>query len=41
MAADEAVLGSGRFGTDVDGFKAMADYVKQWPDRVWAIEGCN
>jgi transposase len=41
MTADEAVLGGGRFGTDVDGFRAMTEYVKQWPDRVWAIEGCN
>ena len=41
MAADEVVLGGGRFGTDVDGFRAMTEYVKQWPDRVWAIEGCN
>ena len=41
MGADEEVLGGGRFGTDVAGFKAMTEYVKQWPDRVWAIEGCN
>ena len=41
MAADEGVLGGGRFGTDVAGFKAMTEYVKQWPDRVWAIEGCS
>ena len=41
MAADEAVLTVGRFGTDVDGFKALTDHVKRWPDRVWAIEGCN
>ena len=41
MGADEEVLGSRRFGTDVAGFKAMFEYVKQWPDRVWAIEGCN
>ena len=41
MSADEEVLGGGRFGTDVAGFKAMTEYVKQWPDRVWAIEGCN
>jgi hypothetical protein len=34
-------LGGRRFGTDVDGFKAMTEYVKQRPDRVWAIEGCN
>ena len=41
MTADESVLGSRRFGTDVAGFKEMTDYVKQWPDRVWAIEGCS
>ena len=41
MSADEGVLGGGRFGTDVAGLKAMTDYVKQWPDRVWAIEGCS
>ena len=41
MTADEAVLGGGRFGTDVDGFRAMTEYLKRWPDRVWAIEGCN
>ena len=41
MAADETVLGGGRFGTDRDGYQAMLRYVKQWPDRVWAIEGCS
>ena len=41
MTADEEVLGGGRFGTDVAGFTAMVEYVKQWPERVWAIEGCN
>jgi transposase len=41
MAADERVLGGGRFGTDIAGFKAMLDYVARWPNRVWAIEGCN
>ncbi len=41
MAADEEVLGGGRFGTDTAGFKSMLEYVTQWPDRVWAIEGCN
>jgi len=41
MAADEEVLGGGRFGTDTPGFKAMLEYVTRWPDRVWAIEGCN
>jgi transposase len=41
MTADEGVLGGGRFGTNVEGFKAMSEYVKRWPDRVWAIEGCS
>jgi hypothetical protein len=41
MTADEAVLGGGRFGTDVAGFKAMLGYVTRWPDRVWAVEGCH
>ena len=41
MAADEAVVGGGRFATDPAGFKELGQYVRAWPDRVWAIEGCN
>jgi transposase len=41
MAADETILGGGRFATDADGFAAMARYVSRFSDRVWAIEGCN
>ena len=41
MTSDETVLGGGRYGTDVDGFAAMRRYVSRFPDRVWAIEGCN
>ena len=41
MDADEAVLGGGRFGTDVAGFRSMLDSVQGWPNRVWAIEGCS
>jgi transposase len=41
MAGDETILGGGRFGTDAAGYEAMLDYVRQWPERVWAIEGCN
>ena len=40
MTADEDVVGGGRFGADRDGYDAMLRYGKQWPDRVWAIEGC-
>ena len=35
----ESVLGSGRFTTDKAGFAAMRKYVKQWPEREWAVEG--
>ena len=41
MTADETVLGGGRYGTDVAGFAEMGRYVSQFPDRVWAIEGCS
>jgi transposase len=40
MAADETVLGGGRFGTDAEDYAAMLRYVQQWSERVWAIEGC-
>ena len=41
MTSDETVLGTGRFGTDRDGYASMVTYAKQWPDRVWAVEGCQ
>ncbi|MEU2172583.1 IS110 family transposase, partial [Micromonospora chersina] len=41
MARDETVVGGGRFDTDRDGYTAMRKYASQWPDRVWAIEGCQ
>ena len=41
MTSDEQVLGGGRFATDVEGFAAMLTYVAAWPDRVWAVEGCE
>jgi transposase len=37
----EHMLGSGRFTTDQAGYAAMRTYAKQWPDRVWAVEGAN
>lgn len=40
MTADETILGGGRFATDRDGYVEMRRYASQWPDRVWAIEGC-
>ena len=41
MAGDEAVLGGGRFATDAAGYAAMLARVRQWPERVWAVEGCQ
>jgi len=41
MAGDEAILGGGRYATDVAGYRAMVAAVKQWPERLWAIEGCQ
>ena len=40
MTGDETIVGGERFATDRDGYAAMRDYAKRWPDRVWAIEGC-
>src|SRR5215470_9010260 len=41
MAGDEAVLGSGRYGTDAAGYAAMLAAVAGWPERTWAVEGCQ
>ena len=37
----EVLLGTGRFGTDTGGYKAMLGYCRQWPRRSWAVEGAN
>ncbi|MFB9733421.1 IS110 family transposase [Ornithinimicrobium kibberense] len=39
MTAEEAIVGSGRFGTDLDGYGRLLAYARQWPQRVWAVEG--
>jgi transposase len=41
MAGDEAVLGGGRFDTDAAGYRAMLAYAKRFPQRTWALEGCQ
>ena len=41
MASDETVVGGGRYGTDAAGHRAMLAEVKRWPQRTWAIEGCQ
>ena len=37
----EQLLGSGRFTTDQAGYTAMRKYAKNWPKRIWAVEGAN
>ena len=41
MAADEAIVGGGRYATDAAGYRAMLAGARQWPERVWAVEGCQ
>ena len=41
MAGDETVVGGGRYGTDAAGYRAMLADVKRWPQRTWAVEGCQ
>jgi transposase len=36
----EGVLAKGRFGTDTAGYQQMLAAGRQFPDRVWAVEGC-
>jgi transposase len=37
----EKVLAQGRFGTETDGYQTMLALGRQYPDRLWAVEGCN
>jgi transposase len=35
------IIDGGRFGTDKTGYVEMLDAGRRYPDRVWAVEGCN
>src|SRR5437762_4921505 len=37
----ETVLAGGRFGTDGDGYRALLTLGRRYPQRIWAVEGCN
>lgn len=37
MTADEIIVGGGQFTTDTDGYTAMWDYGRQWPERVCQV----
>jgi len=35
------ILARGRYGTDKAGYAEMLATGREYPDRVWAVEGCN
>jgi transposase len=37
----ENVLAAGRFGTDRDGYRDLLAAGRAWPQRLWAVEGCQ
>lgn len=41
MTGVEEIVGGGRFGTDGAGFADLLRCAQEWPERVWAVEGCN
>ena len=41
MASDETVAGRGRYTTDAAGYRSMLAEARRWPERMWAIEGCQ
>jgi hypothetical protein len=41
MTAEEQVVGYGRFSTDTAGYAQMLSYMRAWPERTWAVEGCE
>ena len=41
MDGREQVLAVGRFGTDRQGYRDLLAAGRRWPDRVWAVEGCE
>jgi transposase len=41
MTSDETVVGGGQYATDAPGHRAMLAEARRWPERTWAIEGCQ
>src|SRR5664280_3030758 len=37
----ELVLAVGRFGTDREGYRQLLAAGRKWPQRLWAVEGCQ
>jgi transposase len=39
--AREILRATGRFGTDTRSYRQLLDVARQWPQRIWAVEGAN
>jgi transposase len=39
--SQEILRATGRFGTDTAGYRQLLKVARQWPARVWAVEGAN
>jgi transposase len=37
----EILRAPGSFATDAAGYRLLATYAQQWPDRIWAVDGAN
>src|SRR5260370_13976024 len=37
----EILRATGCFPTDAGGYRLLVKYARQWPDRLWAVEGAN
>jgi transposase len=37
----EILRATGRFGTDSRSYRQLLEVARQWPDRIWAVEGAN
>ena len=37
----EILRAAGRFGTDARSYRQLLKFARQWPERVWAVEGAN
>jgi transposase len=37
----EILRATGQFGTDARSYRRLLAYARQWPERIWAVEGAN
>jgi transposase len=37
----EILRATGRFGTDTPSYRQLLQVARQWPERIWAVEGAN